>query len=300
MSTKEELLAAWLDGRLNEQELASLRESYDLEQLESVLRLQKSLDVDTVSGEELWEKIEKGKEVKATMSNRNYLWLLLIFVLAVLVYFFLTGKKTQVDTLKTEEKEVIYADGSRTYLGPNSTLVYNENKWEKERSVNIKGQAVFEVQKGNPFKVATDAGMVTVLGTVFDVWAIDKQWMRVQCLEGRVEVKAKKGDSSEILEAGDQVYILDGSLSEVENFDDVAFDWLKEVRNFKNIPVEIVFKDIERFFDYDFLWKDGKNDDIFSGTISTKNLDEALKFLSTSLGYSYEITGRKILFTNQN
>jgi ferric-dicitrate binding protein FerR (iron transport regulator) len=54
-------------------------------------------------------------------------------------------------------------------LNAASKLSFNEKKWADQRALTLEGEAFFKVQKGQTFSVNTTAGVITVLGTQFNV-----------------------------------------------------------------------------------------------------------------------------------
>lgn len=69
------------------------------------------------------------------------------------------------------------SDGTTVTLGSGSELSYPENFNAKTRTVNLKGEAFFDVQRDEqkPFIIATKAATVQVLGTSFNLDAQDDQ-----------------------------------------------------------------------------------------------------------------------------
>ena len=64
-----------------------------------------------------------------------------------------------------------------------SQLEYNASKWDENRSLELKGEAFFDVEKGKRFDVTTEFGNVSVLGTEFNVLSRDSIF-KVSCYEG--------------------------------------------------------------------------------------------------------------------
>jgi len=89
-----------------------------------------------------------------------------------------------------EERIVTLPDGSKVHMAPASTLrvKYSDN----QRTLNLLGDAFFEVEKGAPFTVHTAAGDVAVLGTTFSVEA--RESLSVACATGKVQVKRKESE----------------------------------------------------------------------------------------------------------
>ena len=93
------------------------------------------------------------------------------------------GKRTQIEL----------SDGSRVWVNSATTVRFPIKFEGAERSVEVNGEAYFEVahQQDCPFQVKTDKFTVEVLGTKFDVMAYaDQETAHVVLAEGRIKVLA--------------------------------------------------------------------------------------------------------------
>ena len=68
-----------------------------------------------------------------------------------------------------EQFTVTLPDGSIVELNAATTLAHKRFFWKNNKTVNLKGEAFFKVEKGEGFKVETESGTVSVLGTEFNV-----------------------------------------------------------------------------------------------------------------------------------
>lgn len=95
-------------------------------------------------------------------------------------------------------------DGSTVTLAPGSTL-YLDAPWPDTRAVTLDGTARFSVEHdaAHPFTVTTPQATVTVLGTVFTIYARQADATRVQVESGRVAVA--RGAEQVVLAADEQV-----------------------------------------------------------------------------------------------
>jgi transmembrane sensor len=95
-----------------------------------------------------------------------------VTLVAVAAYFYWTLRDT--DTVITAGEEVLtlyLPDSSRVWLNTNSSLSYNEEFTNDNRTVTLKGEAFFQVKHdtAHAFKVMTPATTAVVLGTSFNV-----------------------------------------------------------------------------------------------------------------------------------
>ena len=105
-----------------------------------------------------------------------------------LVSVFFSKDLTTIETMASEKTTVTLPDNSTAQLNSKSEISYSEKKWDKKRTVNLKGEAYFKVAKGSKFDVKTTAGIVSVHGTQFNV-KNRKNYFEVKCFEGLVGVE---------------------------------------------------------------------------------------------------------------
>jgi ferric-dicitrate binding protein FerR (iron transport regulator) len=113
------------------------------------------------------------------------------FVLIAIVKYFLLFKESGAVLVATAsgEKEIIeLPDGSTVKLNAGSEITYLADGWDDERTLQLKGEAFFQVKKGSDFQVVTPTGTVTVLGTSFNVRARGEA-TEVICYTGKVRVQ---------------------------------------------------------------------------------------------------------------
>ena len=87
---------------------------------------------------------------------------------------------------------------------------------EQDRAVTLKGEAYFEVAKGNRFVVETVLGEVLVVGTAFNVAATDSTF-KVTCYEGKVSVNISGVGEENLLTAGQQIVFSPSTDSSLRN-----------------------------------------------------------------------------------
>lgn len=106
---------------------------------------------------------------------------------------------------------VTLPDGSRVWLNAASSLRYPTAFNDTNRTVELKGEAYFEVSHAKaPFRVKADRMQVEVLGTHFNVMAYpDEKTIRTTLLEGAVKLSG--GQSATIIQPGEQGVLDAGS-----------------------------------------------------------------------------------------
>lgn len=220
-----------------------------------------------------------------------------------LVLFFALGRGgTTVVAEYAEQRTLFLPDSSEVKLNAGTTISFDEKKWNKERVVNLDGEAFFEVKKGQTFSVETDRGMVQVLGTSFNVNTHDGRF-DVACYTGRVEVTSNApGIEPSILSPGDRIR-LDRDLQEMkaDNFDVDRAYWVSGSIEFDSTALSDVFAEMERQFDVEIEVNEalliGKT---HTGFLVQGNLDSTLTAVSwpNQLTYKKE-TPRRIVIEQQ-
>lgn len=177
-------------------------------------------------------------------------------------------------------------DGSSVALNADTRITFRKGSFNRKRTVNMDGQAFFNVGKGSSFTVKTGLGNVLVLGTSFDVFARDDQF-RVSCFTGRVRVSA--ASHSVILMPGETAVLAGGKLVRKSGSDISAVaGWRMGSFSFENTPLPRVFEEIERQFNITFVLP-GISDKSFTGTLSDGNLVDALDIVCIPMDLTYEI-----------
>lgn len=150
-----------------------------------------------------------------------------------------------------EQREFTLADGSKIWLNAASTLRYPANFDGTERTVELSGEAYFEVtgSAARPFHVKIKSAEIEVLGTHFNVKAYeDESSSRATLVDGAVKVI--RGTESLQLKPGEQIEIITGvpmKLEKVENVDAVIA-WKSGLLNFKDDRVSTVLQTISRCY----------------------------------------------------
>ncbi len=155
-------------------------------------------------------------------------------------------------------------------------------EWNNERWVELRGQAFFEVKKGEKFTVKTPNGTVEVRGTSFDVLARDNQWL-VRCYTGSVSVKT--ATDSSLLHPGMATSLQNGRLI-TQDFDVHQPDWRQGVFAFQNAPLQAVLEELERQFQITVA-VEGIHHRYYTGQFSNRNLTEALEAICVPMHLTF-------------
>ena len=167
-------------------------------------------------------------------------------VLLTSAYFLFFNNVTSFETQIAQTKSVTLPDSSEVILNSASKLSFNEKKWADKRALTLEGEAFFKAQKGQTFSVNTTAGVVTVLGTQFNVKE-RKNYFEVNCYEGLVSVTYNNETIK--LPRGKTFQVINGIIENVEDFNTQNPSWIQQESSFNKIPLDQVIAELERQYD---------------------------------------------------
>jgi hypothetical protein len=196
------------------------------------------------------------------------------------------AKQVSFNTISTPrggQYQVILPDGSKVWLNSASSLRFPTLFAGKERKVEMQGEAYFEIAKdaSKPFIVAARATEVKVYGTHFNVMAYeDEEAQQTTLLEGSVKVSS--GSKSNMLVPGEQAVISKNSgirVTDKVNLSEVVA-WKNGYFEFKDANIEVIMRQISRWYDVKVKYQGDIPAEQFTGKISRKvNASELLKML---------------------
>ena len=183
--------------------------------------------------------------------------------------------------------QLILQDGSKVWLNSSSSIRYPTEFTDKERSVEISGEAYFEIVKNaaKPFIVkVNNLAEVKVLGTHFNVNAYtDEAEVKTTLLEGAVNIS--QGNKSSTLSPGQQAQInQSGFIKRVDNVDlDEAVAWKNGNFLFNSATLPAVLRQAARWYGLEIVYEGKVPPDKFSGQIPRSvNLSSLLKWMQWS------------------
>ena len=188
-------------------------------------------------------------------------------------------------------------DGTQVWLNATSSLRFPVAFIEKNRRVEITGEAYFEVakDKSKPFIVSVNGAEVQVVGTHFNVMAYkDEPVIKTTLLEGAI--KFVKDSTSTIVKPHQQVQALDnGDLKLVDgvNLEQVVA-WKNGIFNFEGEDIGMVMRQLARWYDVDVDYTERVDDLFFAKIPRSTNLSAVLALLEMTGEVHFKIDGRKI------
>ncbi len=253
------------------------------------------------SKEEVWAELSDAIEGKVITVNsplqkqRRSLFMKPLFyaaafvVLLLLTVLFASLYSKQISTDVGEHILCQLPDNSSVELNAASTLSYKPFWWRYSRQVKFEGEGFFKVQKGERFDVISAKGTTSVLGTSFNIYARENSYT-VTCLTGRVKVANSLSSQSSVIIPNQQAIVLDNgsvvshSLKDASN----AVSWKDNMFIFTAIPIQTVFKEIERQYGVRIIYGGLLNYNYTGNFNREQNIDDVMHNICVAFGLNYK------------
>src|SRR6185312_15121498 len=222
-----------------------------------------------------------------------------------------TAQYSQIRTGYGEIKSIMLPDSSIVTLNANSSIRIPEEWTEASgRQVWLEGEAYFQVQKkpatAVKFVVHTRQVDVEVLGTRFNVNARRQQAV-VSLEEGKVRLSVHASEAAVlqkatpmVLRPGQVVTVDGGQQAKVNDDKDVTAHsgWTHHEFHFDNTPLKDIAGMIEDTYGYRMEVADSSMLQIaISGDVRVGNIEEMIKVLEGTSGYTMHIKDKTIYVT---
>lgn len=199
-------------------------------------------------------------------------------------------------TTEVEQRIVTLPDGSEVRLNTNSRISFPEGFAGTERTVELQGEAFFDVEEDpdKPFRITSGDAEVKVLGTSFSVKEQPQKAIMVVVEEGLVSfrhqadkegVKLREGSLGLLQKDKTSINIEEAKTS---NY----FSWMNGELSFDKMPLKDVMLQLERIYGIKTAFKDSSLTSLQLTAHTNKlTLEEVLNLISQSLGISYQEDG---------
>ena len=246
-------------------------------------------------------KVERKKTVYSQLMRYAALLAIpLLMTSLVLGYLYFDGAEEEVKyaEITAATGSVIryeLPDGSVVWLNAGTTLRYPTVFKKDNRSVELKGEAYFEIQadQERPFYVNTRNGLsVYVYGTKFNVNAYENDdYIETVLEKGKVNVITPNRETI-VLTPGEQLLYDKQSQKSVKNKVDVygKIAWKDGKLVFRNTPLEEIFKRLERHFNVDIQYNNRCEKEYrYRATFRDETLSQILDYLAKSAKMKWKI-----------
>lgn len=195
--------------------------------------------------------------------------------------------------------QVTLSDGTIVILNAESTLKFPHIFKGKERRVELKGEAYFEVAKNKnmPFIVKSLGQQVTVLGTHFNVNTQSANGLKTTLLEGSIRLDA--GSRSLTLLPGQQANFENNQLTILPADLDAVIAWKEGYFRFNDESIQEIMLKISRWYDVEIIYEGDVTHEVFTGAISRfSNISDVLDMLERTKIIHFKLEGRRVTVLN--
>ena len=205
---------------------------------------------------------------------------------------------------KGQKLTMVLPDGSRVHLNSESSIVFPERFEGENRTVELTGEAYFDVveNKDKPFIVRTGQVVAVVLGTSFNVNSFPEQdEISVSLVSGKVKILPSPEDQDHpdeiILTKGEKVTIDKISLEAVTSSFEAAAEvgWKDGLLVFEGDDYKRVMTKLERWYGATFI---ANNKPIgkwqIKGRFDNLSLEEVLENLKYTHKIDYKIDNKTV------
>lgn len=302
LQKSEELLNNILDAKSMISEIKAIDgvEDYDSSNLWNRINSSTAVEQPILQSTAKLRQTHKTEVIKMRSKSRlNWLVGLSAAASFLIGLFVLMQPEKQVGittTASAEVKTVSLPDGSKVSLNAKSSLTYEVDGWVDDRKIKLKGEAFFEVQKGEKFEVSTPNGNVEVLGTSFNVFA-RANILYVECVTGKVRVSSMDKNTVEILTPGENIQLTGGVIAK-PTFEDRS-DWRSNKLSYKAASLVQIIEDIEHKFDLKITIDKQVQATNFTGEVLMDDVSSSLQSFAWPMRLKYSIKGKEVHLYNE-
>ncbi len=298
-STEAGELASWLGASEENRQMAeSVEKAWDLSKDYERKDVKIDLDADFTALESKMDVAEpspvrKKARVHQMPPRRNWLSVAAVFVALVAVGFLLRNYfadsfEIQQLSLGPGQTELLeFGDGTKVWVNENTTILYPKVFARNERSINLSGEAYFEVTKNpaQPFVITTANGEVKVLGTSFNVRDYSGEGeMEVEVTSGKVQLKALEKTEKIILNPNEKGILNKDEKVLRKETDQLgnSIAWHTDKLVFKESPLKTVVETLEKRYGVEIdLAYAAIEDCPFTATFESKSLATILSTIES-------------------
>lgn len=296
--TTDDFLAKWSSGDLSEEQKEEFRQTDDYKYYAAILEGTDLLEVPSFDKAENFDRLRQKmtEDTKVVPLFPKWAYAVAASVVILMGYIFLIDQTISYETGYGEQLALTLPDQSEVILNAGSTLKHKKKDWDEERTLQLKGEAYFKVNKGSIFTVETANGSVTVLGTKFTVNS-ENTFFEAICFEGKVRVE--KEGHSELISKGEAVRFINNKFESWSPNSDSP-SWLQEESNFTNAPLHQAITALEKQFEIRINADTIDNTLRFTGSFTHNDLNKALRTVFEPLEIKYTFKNENtIVLVNQ-
>ena len=204
------------------------------------------------------------------------------------------------ETLKGDKSQMILPDGTKVWLNSGSQLTYGSDYNQKVRTVQLSGEAFFDVVKNpnHPFIVKSGGIDVKVLGTAFDVNAYpEDNSISVSLLRGKVSIESSADQNRlAILHPNEKAVVNKANLLCSVTSCDASTEsiWINHKLRFEGTKPDTLFKQLNRWYGVNFVFNKTPRNTRYWLTLKSESLTETLQLINKITPINYSIKGEEV------
>jgi len=207
-----------------------------------------------------------------------------------------------IETISNEKKEVVLPDKSIVYLNENSKIIYTEHFIGDFRNIEFSGEAYFVItpDKSKPFKISTKQSFVQVVGTEFNLRAIENEEIEsIIVSEGKVILEDSKNEFNNVeLSVGERGTFnkSDNSISKEINSDENFMAWKTGILMFTDKSLNDVAERLSLFYKVKFEFQNQEIENLkLTAKYDNLEISEIIDILQLSLEIKIEKSDNKYI-----
>lgn len=201
---------------------------------------------------------------------------------------------TRVSTNEGEKAHIFLADSTEITLNSGSTLQYNGQYNIKDRRVEFRGEAFFNVRSNpeKPFVVQLDQMSVSATGTRFNIFSFgNEDRVETTLEEGAITVSIKGSEPVKVKSGQQVVYFVKSKKVLVKDVvTDTYTSWKENKLRFNDTPFEEVLRRIGRKYNVRF---EISNRDLlnlkYTATFIDESIEDVMQMLKAVSPITYKI-----------
>lgn len=211
-----------------------------------------------------------------------------------------------ITTSDTEQREIRLNDGTSITMNKGSLLRINPDYHQKERIVELEGEAFFDVISipDKPFIIAMNGSTVEVLGTSFNIRNMEESnRIEVSVTDGLVVFRAqgKEGHSMVELQKGDYAsWNKDTGDIQVEHFGVQNYiAWMSREFHFNEMSMNQVCIQLNRFYNLNCKFANSSIENHrLTAQFRVSDLNNTLSVIALSLNLDYQLEENVVVWRN--
>lgn len=187
---------------------------------------------------------------------------------------------------------VTLPDGTLVWLNSNTTLTYPNVFTDKQRIVELNGEAYFDVTKNDEksFIVKTNKYNIEVLGTTFNVDAYaGKPSFSTALFTGKLKLYRSDEDAGLILNHGETAELIDNQLK-ISRTETEIYRWRDGLIVIEDKSFVEIMQLFEKYYGHEIIIQNNKVKDLgYHGKLRIADgIDHALRVLQNDFRFSYK------------